>query len=85
MSMSISPDSLCAMGSYVAREWGDYGYWFEKIEAYDMTGRVHIGHVVCGDGSRFQVVVDRWGNCDYSSIRPTEEIAQAMYAKACEV
>ena len=58
--MNITPDQLATMGSYVAREWGDYGYFFEAIES--PSRYVSVGHVVASDGSRFFVAVDRWSN-----------------------
>ena len=60
-ALSVSPDALASLGSFVAREWGDYGYRFEGIES--PTYYVTVGHVVASDGSRFDVCVDRWGNC----------------------
>ena len=58
--LSITPDQMAAAGSYVAREYGDCGYSFEQIES--PTRRVSLFHVVAGDGSRFIVAADRYGN-----------------------
>jgi hypothetical protein len=60
MSLSITPDQLASAGSYIAREWGDYGYRIEEIES--PTRAVSLFHVVAGDGSRFTVLCDKWGN-----------------------
>ena len=61
--LSITPDQLSAAGSYIAREWGDYGYRIENIES--PTHRVSLFHVCASDGSRFTVAADRWGNTRY--------------------
>ena len=58
--LSITPDQLSAAGSYIAREWGDYGYRIEAIES--PTRAVSVFHVVCSDGGRFIVAADKWGN-----------------------
>lgn len=58
--LSISPDQLASAGSYIAREWGDYGYRIEEIES--PTRAVSAFHVVASDGSRFTVLADKWGN-----------------------
>lgn len=59
--LRINPDQLSAAGSYIARNWGDYGYRIEAIES--PTCAVSLFHVlVTGDGGRFIVAVDRWGN-----------------------
>ena len=59
--LKIRPDQMSAVGSYIAREWNDYGYWVEKVES--PTRHVSLFHVVAGDGSRFIVASDSWGNC----------------------
>jgi len=59
--MSVTPDQLSSLGSYIAREWGDYGYRIEGIES--PTAAVSVAHVCASDGSRFDVMGDRWGNC----------------------
>jgi hypothetical protein len=61
--LSVTPDQLVSLGSYVAREWGDYGYRFESIHSPNRL--VTVGHVVCSDGGRFWVAVDRYGNSRY--------------------
>ena len=58
--LSISPDQLSAAGSYVSREWGDYGYSIEGIES--PTHAVSLFHVRYLDGSRFVIAADKWGN-----------------------
>lgn len=62
--LMITPDQMSAAGSYISREWGDYGYSIEEIES--PTHAVSLFHVVAGDGSRFIVAADRWGNCRYA-------------------
>ena len=59
--MSITPDQLASAGSYISHEWGDYGYRVEGIETRMPT--VSVFRVVAGDGSRFSVLADIWGNC----------------------
>jgi len=59
----ITPDQMSAAGSYIAHEWGDYGYRIEEIES--PTSAVSVFHVVASDGSRFTVLVDKWGNARY--------------------
>ncbi len=59
-NLSITPDQLSAAGSYIAREWGDYGYRIERIES--PTRAVSLFHVVASDGGRFIVAADKWGN-----------------------
>jgi hypothetical protein len=58
--LTITPDQLASAGSYIAREWGDYGYSIERIES--PTRRVSMFHVVASDGARFIVLTDRYGN-----------------------
>ena len=58
--LSITPDQLSAAGSYIAREWGDYGYSIEEIES--PTHAVSLFHVRALDGARFVVAGDKWGN-----------------------
>jgi hypothetical protein len=59
--LSLSPDQMASAGSYIARNWGDFGYSIEEIESPGL-GRVSLFHVVANDGSRFTVLADRWGN-----------------------
>jgi len=59
--LSVTPDQMCAAGSYIAREWGDYGYRIEA--AGSPTHAVSLFHVAAADGSRFIVAADKWGNC----------------------
>jgi hypothetical protein len=63
MYMSITPDQLASAGSYISREWGDYGYRIEAIES--RTSTVALFRVCASDGGRFSVLTDKWGNCRY--------------------
>jgi hypothetical protein len=58
--MMISPEALGAAASRIEREWG-YGYWIERVTEGPTRGGATL-HVVAGDGSRFTVAADRWGN-----------------------
>ena len=60
LNVSISPDQMSAAGSYIAREWGDYGYTIEDVAS--PTHAVSLFHVRYLDGSRFVIAVDKWGN-----------------------
>ena len=60
LNVSISPDQMSAAGSYIAREWGDYGYTIEGVES--PTHAVSLFHVRAADGARFIVAADKWGN-----------------------
>ena len=60
-AMSVSPDQLASLGGYIAHEWGDYGYRVTGIES--PTWAVSVAHVCASDGSRFDVMGDRYGNC----------------------
>jgi hypothetical protein len=63
--LSITTDQLSAAASYIAREWGDYGYRVEGVESW--TERVTLFFVVHHDGSRFVVGADSWGNCRHAA------------------
>jgi hypothetical protein len=79
--LSISPDQLSAVGSYISRNWGDYGYRIEQVES--PTSRVSLFHVAYSDGSRFIVAADKWGNC--KDIQPGSDAAalvREMHAAA---
>ena len=90
--LSIRPDQLASAGSYIAHTWGDYGYRIEEIES--PTWSVSLFHVVASDGSRFTVLVDKWGNAahadthEFGGYQPRERLealtAQitAMHEKA---
>ena len=82
--LSITPDQLGSAGSYIAHEWGDYGYRFTGFETY---GKVTAGFVSASDGSRFTVLVDRWSNVDYVDTHSAPDAwldrARAMHEKAC--
>lgn len=56
----LSPDQMSAAASYLERNWGNSGYCIEKIES--PTHRISLFRVVAGDGSRFTLVADKWGN-----------------------
>jgi hypothetical protein len=83
--LSITPDQLSSAGSYIARNWGDYGYRIENIES--PTRAVSVFHVVASDGSRFAVVADKWGNCrDVDTHNcPAAAVALAMDMHAAAV
>jgi hypothetical protein len=80
--LSITPDQLGSAGSYIAREWGDYGYRIEEIES--PSARVSLFHVCASDGSRFTVLVDKWGQCrhadthKFGGYQGTERLAELM-------
>lgn len=58
--LSITTDQLSGAAAYISRNWSDHGY---RIEAIDSpTWAVSIFHVVAGDGSRFVIAADKWGN-----------------------
>ncbi len=85
--MSITPDQLASAGSYISHEWGDYGYRIEGIET--RTHAVTVFRVCASDGSRFSVLVDKWGNCRYLEQRSHDErnaglpeLVAEMHAKA---
>jgi len=61
LPLNASVEALGALASYVAHEWGEYGYRFEYIAPWD--GRGVIGTVCHSDGSRFAVGVNRYGEC----------------------
>ena len=85
-TLSITTDQLSAAGSYIAREWGDYGYRFEGIET--RTHAVSVFRVVCSDGGRFSIVADKWGNTRHLDTHNSDdglaEIVAEMHAKATE-
>jgi hypothetical protein len=79
--LNISPDQLASAASFIAREWGDYGYRIEGIES--PTHAVSLFHVACSDGSRFIVAADRYGNCH--DIQPGSDavaMVREMHANA---
>ena len=91
--LSITPDQLSAAGSFISREWGDYGYTIEAAES--PTHAVSLFHVRYLDGSRFVVAADKWGNTGgpvdshgYATPERTEALAELvrdMHAKATGV
>jgi hypothetical protein len=88
--ISVTPDQMASAGSYISREWGDYGYRIENVES--PTHAVSVFHVVASDGGRFVVAVDKWGNAGgpveshgYESPERTAALAALvsdMHAKA---
>jgi hypothetical protein len=68
LPLDITPDQLAAVGGYIARQWGDYGYTIEGIES--PTHAVSLFHVRYMDGSRFIVAADKWGNCQKAGDSP---------------
>jgi hypothetical protein len=61
--ISVAPEQMSAAASYIANNWGDYGYRVTDVES--PTYAVAAFRVAASDGSRFTVFADRWGNCDY--------------------
>ena len=80
--MSVSPDQLASAGSYIAHEWGDYGYRIEDITS--PTRAVSVFHVCASDGGRFAVAVDRWSNCQAlpDDMGERIDVVRAMHARA---
>ena len=82
--MSVSPDQMASAGSYIAHNWGDYGYRVEGIET--RTHAVSVFRVCASDGGRFSVIVDRWSNCrhldTHSGDAGLSELVAEMHAKA---
>jgi len=69
-----------AAAGYIAHEWGDYGYRIEGVES--PTHRVSLFHVCASDGSRFTVLADKWGNCQYADTHAytsSDERASALH------
>lgn len=58
--LNVSCDQLCAIGGFVSREYGDYGYTVEYLRT--VTGAVTVAQVRHFDGSRFIVAADKWGS-----------------------
>jgi hypothetical protein len=77
--LTITPDQLASAGSYIAREWGDYGYSIERIES--PSRRVSVFRVVCSDGGRFSVLADRYGNCRHLDTHNSDDGLAAMVAE----
>lgn len=82
--ISVTPDQLAAAGSYIAHEWGDYGYRVEEITS--PTHAVSVFAIVCTDGSRFAIAADRWSNCAVLPDDPAErtEKIRAMHTHATQ-
>lgn len=77
----LSADQMSAAASYLARQWGEYGYHVEAIETPSI--RVSLFRVIASDGSRFTIATDTWGNCrDWESSDGERERVLEMHAKA---
>ncbi len=72
--------------NYVCREYGETGY---RIGLCWTTGRVGVFEVSAGDGSRFNIIADAWGNAETIAEDATEASANmqivAMDKRACTV
>ena len=84
-SLSATPDQISSIASYIAREWGDYGYRITALES--PTYAVTVATVRHSDGSEFKVMGDRYGNCQPLSEDKTLEVADilAFHAHAVAV
>lgn len=83
----ITADQMSSAAGYLTRNWGDHGYRIEKIES--PTALVSVFHVVAGDGARFAIAADKWGNCRHldthghdADSAPLAELVRDMHAKA---
>jgi len=54
-------DAIGCIVAVLRRDYGDYGYRFERFEQVGWTGGAR-GFVAHSDGSRFVLVSDRYGN-----------------------
>jgi hypothetical protein len=55
---------MSAAVGLVAREWGEYGYRIERVApGINGLGSIRVG-IVAGDGSRFTIGADRYGNAE---------------------
>ncbi len=73
----ISPDAMIAAASHVEREYG-YGY---RIAIALTATRAAVFEVSHFDGSRFNLVADKWGNVR----RPEVDTADAATALCIEM
>ena len=84
--MSVTADQMSSAAGYLTREWGDYGYRFEGIET--RTFAVSVFRVVCGDGGRFSIVADKWGNTRHLDTHIGDEglseLVMAMHERATQ-
>jgi hypothetical protein len=82
--LSITPDQLSAAGSYISREWGDYGNRIEAIES--PSSSVSVFRVCASDGGRFSVLADRYGNTRHLDTHASDDglaaLVSEMHAKA---
>ena len=72
-----SPDAIRAALNHLDKEWGSDGYYIEELDTpldrENAAGaRIHVVH---GDGSRFTIEADRYGN-----ITPETKAAKARRA-----
>lgn len=77
------PDQMAALGGWVGREYGDYGYVFEYL--HSITGAVTLAQVRHFDGSRFIVAADKWGQVrrvDNASVETLAADIAAMHEAA---
>jgi hypothetical protein len=58
--LCVSIDQLSGAAAFIGRNWGTHGYTFTHIES--PTRLVSVFDVRHSDGSRFSIVVDRYGN-----------------------
>lgn len=80
----IQPDQMSGAAAYITREWGD-GYTVRGIDT--ATRHVTLFHVTAGDGSRFTVAADRWGNCRHQDTGQAadETLAEALAPLVAEM
>jgi hypothetical protein len=77
--MSVTADQMSSAAGYLVRNWGDYGYRFEGIET--RTHAVSVFRVVCGDGGRFSIVADKWGNTRHLDTHGGDEELAGLVAE----
>jgi hypothetical protein len=70
--LSITPDQLAGAGAYIA----EFSSSCRVEEIESPTRAVSLFHVVAGDGSRFTVLVDKWGNCLHSDTHCCQTTAE---------
>lgn len=56
-----APEAMLAAASHVSNEYGHYGYRLGLSDEVSVPA-VYVFEVVCSDGSRFNLVVDKYGN-----------------------
>ncbi len=55
----VALDVIGAAAGFVRANWGDYGYAIGTLDGYGGGGTFRVTH---SDGSRFNVISDRYGN-----------------------